>query len=185
MGSSVIFQAVARGLWPSKYPRGWVAAAVIVGGEGTSGGRSPSHPWQLPMPIWEPRAQRYRRVGPAGNKVHWISDAQRSGFSRRGWGAVRLIPDHLPPPLAHRAEGVGGNGPAVASTEQFLLGAGRTCGFWNSKQAPPSLCTSWSEGTRDRKLVALTTPPLLLLRSSQPASTAATLASTPVNPRLL
>lgn len=54
------------------------------------------------------------------------------------------LPPH--PTIAHPAEGAGGREPAMGATEQFFLQAGRTCGFWNSEQAPPSLCTPGANG---------------------------------------
>lgn len=60
------------------------------------------------------------------------------------------MPCPLPPTIARPAEGAGGREPAAGATKQFFLQAGRTCGFRNSEQAPPSLCTLGANGQAPR-----------------------------------
>lgn len=122
-------------------PRRGVSTAVIAGGEETSGGRSPSPPWQLP----DPEHRGTARCVPQGAR----STGSQKPSGRPFWGVRRqIMPCPLPPhpTIAHPAEGAGGREPAMGATEQFFLQAGRTCGFWNSEQAPPSLCTPGANG---------------------------------------
>ena len=119
-----------RGLWPSKFPRAVVSPAVIVGGEETSGGWFPSPPWQLPNPEHRGTA----RCAPQGAR----STGSQKPSGRPFWGMRRqIMPCPLLPTIARPAEG---------ATKQFFLQAGRTCGFRNSEQAPPSLCTLGANG---------------------------------------
>ena len=132
-----------RGLWPSKFPHVVVSTAVIVGGEETSGGRSPSPPWQLPNPEHRGTA----RCAPQGAR----STGSQKPSGRPFWGMRRqIMPCPLPPTIARPAEGAGGREPAAGATKQFFLQAGRTCGFRNSEQAPPSLCTLGANGQAPR-----------------------------------
>lgn len=126
-------------------------------------------PWQLPTPIWEPRAGGTARCAPPGPR------SARSPTPRGGLPRAEVSPGLLPTSHSPCRGSWWLRTPSVGITEPFLLQVGRTCGFWNSGLDKRSLlfvphkAKGLAPGTGNWMLSGCPLPPPQVPGASQPA----------------